>query len=194
MRFLVLRPLRIQAWREADELPGRTRRAAARGFPDPAGGAGRWLRIDLPAHAREDRSRMWPCPPGSGTPSSTRRDAQGAFTLARTSPSGPPAACRKWSSPIGGHTPGAAGLASMGGRLTSPAYTAPLSEAREARAGHRGRPEPPDAAAAHRQADHHDRRRPRCLALRHRARRPSARCRPPRARQHRRARFGFRGR
>jgi hypothetical protein len=24
MRFLVLRPLRIQAWREADELPGRT--------------------------------------------------------------------------------------------------------------------------------------------------------------------------
>ena len=24
MRFMVLRPLRIQAWREADELPGRT--------------------------------------------------------------------------------------------------------------------------------------------------------------------------
>ena len=47
--------------------------------------------------------------------------------------------------------------------------------------GHRGSPEPPDAAAAHRQADHHDRRRPRCLAVRHRARRPSARCRPPRA-------------
>jgi Domain of unknown function (DUF1905) len=42
-------------------------------------------------------------------------------------------------------------------------------------------PRAPDAAAAHRQADHHDRRRPRCLALRHRVRRPSACCRPPRA-------------